>query len=87
MTESVPDLDRPAHGWRYQHGAYYYRVPPALLDHWDGKTLFRLATILRARLLLSDGRTWERVPCEHYIRRDAHKARGRCIKQRAEEAV
>lgn len=28
--------------WRLKHGAYYYRVPPGLEHHWDGKTEFRL---------------------------------------------
>ncbi|TVO75098.1 integrase [Sedimenticola selenatireducens] len=28
--------------WRIKNGAYYYRVPPADLDLWDGKQEFRL---------------------------------------------
>jgi integrase len=28
--------------WRWIHGAIYYRVPPGLESHWNGKQLFRL---------------------------------------------
>lgn len=30
--------------WKFQHGAYYYRVPPGLESKWDGKKMFRLGT-------------------------------------------
>lgn len=32
--------------WRYKHGAYYYRVPPGLESHWDGRRDFRLGSTL-----------------------------------------
>jgi integrase len=32
--------------WKYQHGAYYYRVPPGLEYLWEGKQMFRLGTSL-----------------------------------------
>lgn len=32
--------------WKYQHGAYYYRVPPGQEAHWDGKQMFRLGKTL-----------------------------------------
>lgn len=32
--------------WKYQHGAYYYRVPPGLEQMWDGKQMFRLGKTL-----------------------------------------
>jgi len=28
--------------WKFQHGAYYYRVPAGLEAQWDGKKMFRL---------------------------------------------
>lgn len=28
--------------WKFQHGAWYYRVPPGLESQWDGKKWFRL---------------------------------------------
>lgn len=28
--------------WQVHHGAYYYRVPPGMEGHWDGKKRFRL---------------------------------------------
>lgn len=28
--------------WKFQHGAYYYRVPPGQENQWDGKKMFRL---------------------------------------------
>jgi len=28
--------------WKFQHGAYYYRVPPGLEHEWEGKKMFRL---------------------------------------------
>lgn len=28
--------------WKFQHGAYYYRVPPGLEPLWNGKQMFRL---------------------------------------------
>lgn len=28
--------------WKFQHGAYYYRVPPGQEHQWDGKKMFRL---------------------------------------------
>lgn len=33
-------------GWRYKHGAYYYRPPVQLRDLWDRKTEFRLGKTL-----------------------------------------
>lgn len=39
--------------WKFQHGAYYYRVPKDLDHLWDGKRMFRLgATLAEAH------RTW-----------------------------
>lgn len=32
--------------WTYQHGAYYYRVPPGLESLWAGKKFYRLAKTL-----------------------------------------
>lgn len=32
--------------WIFQHGAYYYRVPPGLESHWNGKKMFRLGNTL-----------------------------------------
>ncbi|WP_338755004.1 integrase [Ralstonia sp. RRA.1] len=32
--------------WQLHHGAYYYRVPPGLEEHWDGKKRFRLGSSL-----------------------------------------
>lgn len=32
--------------WQYRYGAYYYRVPVAVRDQWDGKTEFRLGKTL-----------------------------------------
>jgi integrase len=32
--------------WKFQHGAYYYQVPPGLELLWDGKKLFRLGKSL-----------------------------------------
>ncbi|NYS09367.1 integrase [Xanthomonas phage PBR31] len=32
--------------WQMHHGAYYYRVPPGLESHWDGKKRFRLGSSL-----------------------------------------
>lgn len=32
--------------WQLTHGAYYYRVPPGLEAHWDGKRRFRLGNKL-----------------------------------------
>lgn len=32
--------------WQLYHGAYYYRVPPGLESHWDGKKRFRLGSTL-----------------------------------------
>jgi integrase len=32
--------------WQLKHGAYYFRVPPGLESHWDGKTMFRLGATL-----------------------------------------
>ena len=32
--------------WTFYHGAYYYRVPPGLESHWDGKTIYRLGKTL-----------------------------------------
>jgi integrase len=29
-------------GWRWKNGAFRYRVPPGMEDHWDGKTEFTL---------------------------------------------
>lgn len=29
-------------GWSIRHGAYYYHVPKAMRDRWEGKQLFRL---------------------------------------------
>ena len=33
-------------GWRFYHGAYYYRVPAAARHLWDHKAQFRLGTTL-----------------------------------------
>lgn len=32
--------------WKFQHGAYYYRVPLGLEPQWDGKQMFRLGKSL-----------------------------------------
>lgn len=32
--------------WKFQHGAYYYRVPPGLEPLWDGKQFYRLGKTL-----------------------------------------
>lgn len=32
--------------WKFQHGAYYYRVPPGLEALWDGKQFFPLSKTL-----------------------------------------
>lgn len=32
--------------WQYNHGAYYFRVPPGLESAWDGKRRFRLGKTL-----------------------------------------
>ena len=32
--------------WQNHHNAIYYRVPPGLEAHWDGKRRFRLGTTL-----------------------------------------
>jgi integrase len=32
--------------WRFQHGAYYFKVPTGLESSWDGKQLFRLGKTL-----------------------------------------
>lgn len=32
--------------WKFQHGAYYFRVPPGLEALWDGKKMFRLGKTL-----------------------------------------
>lgn len=32
--------------WRFDHGAYYYQVPPGTESAWDGKKSFRLGTSL-----------------------------------------
>lgn len=32
--------------WKFQHGAYYYRVPPGLEPQWDGKQMFHLGKTL-----------------------------------------
>lgn len=32
--------------WKFQHGAYYYRVPPGLEYLWNGKQMFRLGSSL-----------------------------------------
>ncbi|MBL4712003.1 MAG: hypothetical protein JKX75_05830 [Gammaproteobacteria bacterium] len=32
--------------WKWQHGAIYYRVPPANKSEWDGKAFFRLGKTL-----------------------------------------
>jgi hypothetical protein len=32
--------------WKFQHGAYYYRVPTGLEPAWDGKKFFRLGANL-----------------------------------------
>jgi integrase len=32
--------------WKFQHGAYYYRVPPGIEHLWDGKKMFRLGKTL-----------------------------------------
>jgi integrase len=43
--------------WRKIHGAYYFRVPPGLEAHWEGKKQFRLGSSLPEAY-----RTWaERV--------------------------
>lgn len=34
--------------WKLKHGAYYYRVPPAERDAWDGRTWFLLGHALPA---------------------------------------
>lgn len=33
-------------GWRLKHGAYYYRVPEKVRQHWDNKQDFRLGKTL-----------------------------------------
>jgi integrase len=40
-------------GWQQHHGAYYYRVPPALRTEWDGRSRFFLG-----RTLPEAYRTW-----------------------------
>ncbi|MFJ1257880.1 tyrosine-type recombinase/integrase [Cupriavidus sp. CuC1] len=32
--------------WQVHHGAFFYRVPPGLEPHWDGKKRFRLGSTL-----------------------------------------
>lgn len=32
--------------WKFQHGAFYYRVPPGQEHQWDGKKMFRLGSTL-----------------------------------------
>lgn len=32
--------------WLWEHGAYFYRVPPGQREHWDGKTKYRLGKTL-----------------------------------------
>ena len=41
--------------WKFQHGAYYYRVPPGKEILWDGKQFFRLGdTLSKAYKVWSD---------------------------------
>ena len=42
--------------WAFQHGAYYYRVPPGDSSQWDGKKLFRLGTVYSEALEVFAGR-------------------------------
>lgn len=40
--ERLPENKGLPKRWKFQHGAYYYRVPPGLEKLWDGKKMFRL---------------------------------------------
>jgi integrase len=44
-TRNTENRGLPAR-WRKIHGAYYFRVPPGLEAHWDGKKQFRLGSSL-----------------------------------------
>lgn len=45
VKRNVENRGLPAR-WKFQHGAYYYRVPAGLEPMWDGKQFFRLGKSL-----------------------------------------